>query len=115
MRTTSPGTSSLASISRHVPSRSARAHGELFPQRLDGVAGGELLPEADPGIERQQRQDDPEIRPVPDQGGEDGGDLDHPRDGAPEIAEEFQPWTGFLFYQLVRPVLGQPFLRLGLA
>ena len=40
--------------------------------------------------------------------------FDHPRDGTPKIGEEFQERIGFLFFNLVRPILGQPFLRLGL-
>ena len=41
--------------------------------------------------------------------------FDHPRDGTPKIAEEFQERIGLLFFNLVGPILGQPFLRLGLS
>ena len=40
--------------------------------------------------------------------------FDHPRDGAPEIGEELQERIGFLFRDLVRAILRQPLLRLGL-
>ena len=40
--------------------------------------------------------------------------FDHPRDGTPKIGEEFQERIGLLFFNLVRPILGQPLLRLGL-
>ena len=41
--------------------------------------------------------------------------FNHPRDGAPEISQEFQERIVFLFRDLVRAILGQPLLRLGLA
>ena len=40
--------------------------------------------------------------------------FDHPRNRAPKITEEFQERIFFLFLNLVRSILGQPFLRLGL-
>ena len=40
--------------------------------------------------------------------------FNHPRDGAPEIGEEFQEGIGLPFFNLVRAVLRQPFLSLGL-
>ncbi len=56
-----------------------------------------------------------EIRPVPGYRRQDHRHFDHPRDGTPKIGEEFQERIGFLFFNLVRPILGQPFLRLGLS
>jgi len=81
-------------------------------QGSDGIAPPGFLPRIDHGVGNQQKKDDEEIRPVPDHARQYHGHFDHPRDGAPEIGEEFQKRIGFLFLDLVRPVLGQPFLRL---
>ena len=42
-------------------------------------------------------------------------DFDHPRNGAPEVAEEFEQRVCLLFRDLVGAILSQPLLRLGLA
>ena len=73
-----------------------------------------LLPEPDHGVGQEQEQNNEKIRPVPDDPGEDDRDLDHPRNGAPEIAEEFQQRVLLLFNKFIRAVFGQPFFRLGL-
>nr|WP_241499234.1 hypothetical protein [Chromobacterium sphagni] len=106
----------------------ARGRGNPFPppfhpgldrqlgfQGGDGVAGFAFLPEADRSVGQQQRQDDAEVRPMPGESRQDHRRFNHPRDGSPEITEEFQERIDLLFPDLVRPVLGQPFLRLGLA
>jgi hypothetical protein len=46
--------------------------------------------------------------PVTHHDGRDRSDLDHPRDGSPEVREEFQEWIGFFFGQLVVAVLCEP-------
>ena len=83
-------------------------------QRGDGVARLVFFPESDHGIGHKQKQNDAKVRPMPVDRREDHGRFDHPRDRPPEIAEEFQERIGLLFFDLVRPVVGQPFLRLGL-
>ena len=87
---------------------------ELSLQGGDGVARLVFFPESDDGVGQKQKQDDPKIRPMPGDRRKDHRHFDHPRDGTPKIGEEFQERIGFLFFNLVRPILGQPFLRLGL-
>ena len=87
---------------------------ELSLQGGDGVARLVFFPESDDGVGQKQKQDDPKIWPVPGYRREDHRHFDHPRDGTPKIGEEFQERIGFLFFNFVRPILDQPFLRLGL-
>ncbi len=63
---------------------------EGFLQLLDGVAGLVLLPEPDQRVEQQENEDDDKVGPVADHGGQHRGDLGHPRNRAPEIAQDFQ-------------------------
>ena len=64
---TSPGTKSRAAGVTHLPSRlTLRLDGKLRLQRLDGIAGLPFFPEADAGIRNEQKKNDEEIRPVPD-------------------------------------------------
>ena len=56
----------------------------------DGVARLVLFPESDHGVGQKQNEDDAEIRPMPVHRRKDHGRFDHPRDGTPKIAEEFQ-------------------------
>ena len=83
-------------------------------QRGNGVARLVFFPESDHGIGHKQQENDAKVRPMPGNRRKDHGRFDHPWDGTPEIAEEFQERTGFLFFNLVRPVLDQPLFRLGL-
>ena len=87
---------------------------QLGLQGGDGVARLAFFPESDHGVGNKQKEDDEKIRPVPDHARQNHRRFDHPRDGTPKIGEEFQERIGFLFFNLVRPILGQPFLRLGL-
>ena len=80
----------------------------------NGVARLAFFPESDDGVANKQKEDDAKILPVPDHARQNDRNLDHPRDGAPKIGEEFEERIGLLFFNLVGPVLGQPFLRLGL-
>ena len=73
-----------------------------------------FFPEANHGVGQKQKQDDPEVRPMPVYRRQDHGHFDHPWDGTPEIRKEFQDLIGFLLFDLVGPVLGQPLLSLGL-
>ena len=88
---------------------------QLGLQGSDGVARLAFFPESDDGVGKKQKQDDAKIRPMPDDRRQNHRHFDHPRDGTPKIGEEFQEAIGFLFFNLVRPILGQPFLRLGLS
>jgi hypothetical protein len=63
---------------------------------------------------QEQHQDDDEVRPVPEHPGEDHGDLNHPRDRPPEVAEELEELILLLLLELVRTVAGQPFGRFAL-
>ena len=87
---------------------------QLGLQGSDGVARLAFFPESDHGVGNKQNEDDEKIRPVPDHARQNHRHFDHPRDGTPEIGEEFQQRIGLLFFNLVGPILGQPFLRLGL-
>jgi hypothetical protein len=80
----------------------------------DGLAGLAFLPESDHGVSHEQDQDDDEIWPVLEEAGEDHRHFDHPRDRTPEIGEDFQVWILLPCFDLVRPVLSQPFLCFGL-
>ena len=84
-------------------------------QGLDGVARLAFFPKAHRGIGNQQQQDDEEVGPVAHHAGQHHRDLDHPGDGSPEIGEKLQQRVGLLLDDLVRPVLGQPLLGLGVA
>ena len=87
---------------------------QLGLQGRDGVAGLVFFPESNHGVGHKQKEDDEKIRPMPGDRRKDHSRFDHPRDGTPKISEEFQKRIGFLFFDLIRPILGQPFLRLGL-
>jgi hypothetical protein len=81
----------------------------------DRVAGLMLFPESDHCVGKKQKQDDAEVRPMPRRRRQDHRRFDHPGDRTPEIGEEFQDLVGLLLRDLVRPILGQPLLRLGLS
>ena len=74
-----------------------------------------LFPESNHRVRSKQKQDDEEIEPMPHNARQDNSRLDHPWDGTPEIAEELQELICLFYRDLVRPVLGQPLLSLGLA
>jgi hypothetical protein len=62
-----------------------------------------FFPESDDGIGHEQKQDDPEIRPVPRHRREDHRHFDHPRHRTPEITEEFQDLIGLLLLDALAP------------
>ena len=84
-------------------------------QCSDSVAGLVFFPETDHSVGQKQNENDAKVRPMPGHRRQDHRRFDHPRDGTPKIAEEFQELIGLLFRNLVRPILGQPLLRLGLS
>jgi len=67
----------------------------------DGVAGLALLPESDDGVGHEQDENDHQVRPVPDDTGEDDRPFDHPRDGPPEVAEELEERVALLFLDFI--------------
>ena len=73
-----------------------------------------LFPESDHGVGEKQNEDDAKIRPMLGRSRQDHRRFDHPGDRTPEVGEEFQDLVGFLLRDLVRSILGQPLLRLGL-
>ena len=89
--------------------------GERGLERGDGVARLEFFPEADDGVGHEQDQDDGEVRPVADDGGQDHRRLDHPGDRPPEVREELQQQVDLLVGQLVVAVLRPLLLDLGVA
>ena len=92
----------------------AGVDGQPGLQGGDGVARLAFFPESDHGVGDKQKEDDEKIRPVPDHARQNHRHFDHPRDGTPKIGQEFEERIGLFFFNLVRPVLGQPFLRLSL-
>ena len=114
-RITSPGTSSRAGRSDPLAvTLHPGVDRQLGLQGGDRVAGLALLPEPDDGVGAEQHEDDAEVRPVPGDRREDHRRLDHPGNGTPKVGKELQQWIGLLLLDLVRPVLGQALLRLGL-
>ena len=79
----------------------------LFEQR-DGVVGLELLPEADPSVDEQHRQNNREVGPVPQQSRQHGRDLDHPGDRPPEEMGETLENTHVVLGKGVLAVLRKP-------
>ena len=88
--------------------------GQFGFEGSDGFARLSLFPESDHGVGDEQDQDDDEIWPVLEQPGKDHRHLDHPWDRTPEVGEEFQVWILLPCFDLVGPVLSQPFLCFGL-
>ncbi len=93
----------------------ARINRQFGFEGFNCVAGLPFLGIADEAVSHQQQQDDKEIRPVPHRAGQYDGDLDHPRNRTPEVAEELQQRVGGVLGDLIRPVLGQTSRRLGCA
>ena len=83
-------------------------------QSGDGVACLMLFPESHHGVGKKQKQDDSEVWPMPRRRRQDHRRFDHPGDRTPEIGQELQDLVGLLLCDLVRPILGQPLLRLDL-
>ena len=88
---------------------------QLGPQGSNFVARLMFLPKCHHRVGEKQKKNDEEVQPVPNHPRQNDRRFDHPRNGAPEIAEELQECIGFLLRDLVRTILRQPFLRLGLA
>jgi hypothetical protein len=78
-----------------------------LPQQSDGIVGLKFLPEADAGIDEQHRQNDDKVGPMAEHGRKRRGNLDHPRDWAPEIAEQLVQRTDMRLLQRVFAVLGE--------
>ena len=93
----------------------AGVDGQIGLQGGDRVARLTLFPEADHGVGHEQHEDDTEIWPVPDHARQNHRHFDHPRDGTPEVGEEFQQRIGLLLLDLVGAVLRQPLGRFSLA
>ncbi|KAF5034466.1 hypothetical protein DSECCO2_595820 [anaerobic digester metagenome] len=74
-----------------------------------------LLPETDDCVDEKEGEYDREGLPVPDDGGYDDRRLDHPGDGAPEVAEELQDLALLFLDDLIGAELLDAALRLGLA
>ena len=115
MRITSPGTNSRAGGLTHFPSRFTRALIASLALRASmALPAWRSSQNPTTALAASKKQNNEKIRPVPDHSRKDHRHLDHPRDRTPKIGEKFQEQIGFLFFDLVRPILGQPFLRLGL-
>ena len=112
---TSPGTSSRAAGVIHFPSRLTRALiASLAFSAAMALPAWCSSQNPTTALASSSTRMMTEVRPMLGDRREDHGRFDHPRDGAPEIGEEFQQRIGLLFFNLVRPILGQPLLRLGL-
>src|SRR5262249_34048674 len=96
--TMSPGTSVAVATSCHLPSRIAVASGASpFPQRGQRVGCLAVLPEFERGIEEQQRCDDGEVVPMPDDGRNDRGGLDHVGVRAGEVPHDLAKQADLFF------------------
>ena len=116
MRMTSPGTSSRAAGVIHFPSRFTRAlMASLAFRAAMALPAWRSSQNPTTALARSRTRMMPEVRPMPGYRRKDDRCFDHPRDGTPEIGKKLQERIGLLLFNLVRPVLGQPFLRLGLA
>src|SRR5262249_34839323 len=114
--TMSPGTSVAVATSCHLPSRTAVASGASpFPQRGQRVGCLAVLPEFERGIEEQQRCDDGEVVPMPDDGRNDRGGLDHVGVRAGEVPHDLAKQADLFFNEGVGSAFGEPFARLGAA
>ena len=113
---TSPGTSSRAGGVIHFPSRFTRAViASLAFSAAMALPAWCSSQNPTTALATSRSRMMTEVRPMPDHRRQDHRHFDHPRDRAPEIGEELQERIGLLLFDLVRPVLGQPLLRLGLA
>ena len=90
----------------------ARLHRQRTLQRIEGVRSLVLLPEAENGVEHQQRRDDDEIAPVPHDQRHQRRRLDHPGDRSPEKAEEDGELALLFLFEGVRAVLAEALCRL---
>src|ERR1035441_9697045 len=70
-----------------------------------------LFPESNHAVGNKQKEYDEKIRPVSDNSRQNHCSFNHPRNRTPIIGEEFQEWIDFFFFNLVRPILSQSFLR----
>ncbi len=87
---------------------------QLGLQCGDGIAGLVFFPESDHGVCQEQKEDNSKVRPMPGYCRKDHGRFDHPRDRSPKIGKEFEERIRPFFFDLVRTILGQPFLSLSL-
>ena len=78
---------------------------ELLFQEFNGVLCLPFLEKADNRVRHEQEDDDGKVLPVSDDSREDCGCLDHPRDRAPEIEQEFQQRVFLFFGDIVEAVL----------
>src|SRR5262249_6907919 len=105
----SPGTSVAAATSCHLPSRIAVASG------ASPFLSAAVLPEFERSIEEQQRRDDGEVVPMPDDGRNDRRGLDHVGVRAGEVPDDLAEQADLFFDEGVGSVFGEPFARLGAA
>ena len=89
--------------------------GEPLPQRGQRIGGLAVLPEFEPGVEEQQRRDDGEIVPMPDDRRNDRGGLDHIGVRPGEVPHDLAEQTDLFFNEGVGAVLGEPLPRLDAA
>src|SRR5262249_48578959 len=107
--TMSPGTSVAAATSCHLPSRIAVASG------ASPFLSAAVLPEFERSIEEQQRRDDGEVVPMPDDGRNDRRGLDHVGVRAGEVPDDLAEQADLFCDEGVGSVFGEPFARLGAA
>jgi len=93
-------------------SKGPRLEGQLSFQGRQGIGGLVFLPETDETVKNEHGRDDEEILLITGHQREDRCDFDHPGNGAPVIAQEFQQGVGFFFFQGVGPGLGETARRL---
>ncbi len=85
-----------------------RFGGQPFFQRGQRVGGLEVLPHAECGIEDQQREDDGEVEPVSEHGGNERRGFDHEGDRPHEVARALGEHALVMRGQGIGPVAGEP-------
>src|SRR5579872_7137562 len=107
-----------AGRSRRAPNavaEHARCGRQSMPQELKRLAGAAFLHEADQSVDAKQHRDDRRLPVLSEQNLEQDGYLQHPWERSPEFLEKRKQQVAVPLGNLVRSILVETTLRLGLA
>jgi hypothetical protein len=82
--------------------------GQFFLQCGHGITCLIFLPEAHPGVEKQQGDNDPQVDPMVDDEGENRRCLDHPGNRSPQVTQKLDDRAGGLFRDFIGSKPFQP-------